>query len=103
MGYPWNSRITRAVPDSLEAINDELQTIGAGVWPVYLRVQPADISALLAKPTLDAAEAERVTAHFLLPRERPLQIVAPAGRAPAVAGGEPSARSSPIWAVATHG
>jgi hypothetical protein len=77
----------RAVPDTLEAINDELRTIGAGVWPLDLRDRPADIRALLAKPLLDAVEAERVTAHFRLPHERLLEIVAQAGRAPAVAGG----------------
>ena len=77
----------RAVPDTLEAINDELQTIGAAVWPLDLRDRPADIRALLAKATLGDAETETVTAHFLLPRERLLQIVAQAGRTPAVAGG----------------
>jgi hypothetical protein len=92
----------RTVPAGLEAINDELQTIGAGVWPLDLRDGPADIRALLAKPVLDAAEAERVTTQFLLPRERLLQIVAQAGRMPAVADGEPSTRSSPIWDTTTR-
>jgi hypothetical protein len=77
----------RAVPATLDAINDELRTIGAGVWPLDLRDRPSDIRALLAKPLLDAAETECVTANFLLPRERLLQILARAGRAPAVAGG----------------
>ncbi|MGO9152862.1 hypothetical protein [Mycobacterium sp.] len=77
----------RVVPDNLEAINNELQKIGAGVWPLDLRDRPAEIRALLAKPVLDAAEAERVKTQFLLPRERLLQIVAQAGRMPAVAGG----------------
>ena len=77
----------RAVPQNLEAVNDELRTIGAGVWPLDLGDRPADIRALLAKPLLDAAETERVMAHFLLPRERLLQILAQAGREPAVAGG----------------
>jgi len=43
----------RAVPDTLDAINDELHTIGAGVWPLDLHDRPADIRALLAKPVLD--------------------------------------------------
>ena len=77
----------RVVPDNLEAINNELQKIGAGVWPLDLRDRPAGIRALLAKPVLDPAEAESVTAHFLLPRERLLQILARAGRTPAIAGG----------------
>jgi hypothetical protein len=77
----------RVVPDTLEGINDELRTIGAGVWPLDLSDRPRDIRALLAKPLLDGAEAERVTTHFLLPRDRLLQIVALAGRTAAVAGG----------------
>jgi hypothetical protein len=77
----------RAVPDTLEAINEELQTIGAGIWPLDLSDQPADIRSLLAKPPLDDADAERVMAHFLLPRDRLLEILARAGRTPAVAGG----------------
>lgn len=77
----------RTVPDSLAAINDELHAIGAGVWPLDLQDRPGGIRALLAKPVLDAAETETVIAHFLLPRERLLQIVAQAGRTSAVAGG----------------
>ncbi len=77
----------RTAPDSLEAINYELQTIGAGVWPLDLRDRPADILTLLTKPVLDAHETDCVTTQFLLPRERLLQIVAQAGRMPAVAGG----------------
>ena len=77
----------RVVPGTLHAINDELRPIGAGVWPLDLRDRPADIRALLAQPQLEAAEAERVTVHFLFPRRRLLQILARAGRAPAVAGG----------------
>ena len=45
----------RTVPDNLEAINNELRKIGAGVWPLDLCDRPADIRALLAKPVLDAA------------------------------------------------
>lgn len=77
----------RTVPDSLDAIIDELHTIGAGVWPLDLSDTPADISALLGKPVLDATEAECVMTHFLLPRQRLLQILAQAGCTPAVAGG----------------
>jgi hypothetical protein len=43
----------RTASDSLDAINDELHTIGAGVWPLDLSDTPADISALLGKPVLD--------------------------------------------------
>ncbi|BBZ40733.1 hypothetical protein [Mycobacterium conspicuum] len=77
----------RTVPDTLAAINAELRTIGAGVWPLDLRDSPPDVRALLDKPVLDATEAERVRTHFLLSRERLLQVVAQAGRMPAVVGG----------------
>ena len=43
--------------------------------------------ALLRKPRLRDAEAERIMRHFLLPRDRLLQIVAQAGRTPEVTGG----------------
>jgi hypothetical protein len=44
------------VPDNLEAINNELRTIGAGVWALDLGDRPADIRALPAKPVLDVAK-----------------------------------------------
>jgi hypothetical protein len=77
----------RVAPDTIEGINLELSNIGAGVWPLDLRQQPAEIRALLAKPTLDDAEAGRVKQHFLLPRERLLTIIADAGRVPQVPDG----------------
>lgn len=77
----------RVVPDTLEGINRALSNIGAGVWPLDLRRQPAEVLALLAKRVLDDAEAEYVKQHFLLPRERLLSTVADAGRSPQVPGG----------------
>jgi hypothetical protein len=64
-----------------------LATIGVGVWPLDLEHEPDDVRALLAKPLLDDTEAERIKGHFLLPRDRLLQIVARAGRTPEVPGG----------------
>ena len=45
---------------------------------------------LLTQPTLTDAEADRVRTHFLLPRERLLEIIEAAGRKPNVPGGEVS-------------
>jgi len=68
-------------------IVDALSQVGAGLWPLDLGRAPGDIRDLLQKPSLDEAEAERVRAHFLMPRRRLLEIVNAAGRPPHVAGG----------------
>jgi hypothetical protein len=68
--------------DAFEAVNARLGVAGIRVWPVDLGEAPADVRRLLAKPTLTGPEAERVRAHFLLPRARLLEVIAAAGRAP---------------------
>jgi len=68
-------------------INVALAEIGTGVWPLDLSGEPDDIRRLLGQPTLTEAEAERMRKHFLLPRERLLEIIAVAGRKPNVPGG----------------
>ena len=93
---------SRTVPEVLEASNNELHKIIAWVWPLDLCDRPADIRALLTKPALDAAETVGVTAHFLLPRERLLQIVAQRGTGRRLPAGEPSSRSSRISATTTR-
>ncbi len=77
----------RAVPDTFEGVNEELLKIGARVGPLDFKDRRDDIRALLSKRALDDAEAERIKQHFLLPRDRLLQIVSQAGRAPQVADG----------------
>lgn len=77
----------RTVPATLDETNAVLRTIGAGVWPLDLRDQPAEIRDVLAKPRLDDGESERVKRHFLLPMDRLLEVIGKAGRAPQVAGG----------------
>jgi hypothetical protein len=72
---------------SLPEINAALGSLGAAVWPLDLTDAPADIKKLLALPSLTEAEKDRVLAHFLLPRERLLEIIAAAGREPQVPGG----------------
>jgi hypothetical protein len=68
-------------------INAALAEIGAGVWPLDLGDIPDDMERLLRQPSLKETEAQRVRTHFLLPRERLLEIIAAAGRQPNVPGG----------------
>jgi hypothetical protein len=75
-----------SLTDGVE-INAALAEIRAGVWPLDLGSTPDDMRRLLRQPTLTEAEAERVQKHFLLPRERLLEIIAAAGRQPNVPGG----------------
>jgi hypothetical protein len=73
--------------DSLADINAALAVIGSRVWPLDLSGAPADIRELIARPTLTPEEKERIQAHFLLPRERLLEVIKGAGREPNVPGG----------------
>jgi hypothetical protein len=68
-------------------INAVLAEIGSGVWSLDLSGAPDDIQRLLRKPTLTEAEAEQVRTHFILPRERLLEIITAAGRQQNVPGG----------------
>jgi len=77
----------RPLLTSLADINHALADIGSHVWPLDLHHASPDIQRLLLQPALTKAEAERVEAHFLLPRERLLGVIAGAGRAPHVPGG----------------
>ncbi len=69
------------------AVNAALAPFGARVWPLDLREVAPDILVLLAGPTLDDAQSERIKAAFLLPRETLLARLAEAGRSPHVPGG----------------
>lgn len=77
----------RSVPTTIDDVNSELHRIGTGIWPLDLASQPDEIRGLLARRSLDEAEAKRLKEHFLLPMDRLLEIVARAGRAPEVPGG----------------
>lgn len=77
----------RTAATGLDEVNAGLVAYGARIWPLDLARLPADIRLLLIQPHLTQAEADRLKAHFLLPRERLLQIIAGAGRAPHVPGG----------------
>ena len=82
----------------LEAINEALLPNGARVWRRDLTTEPENIRALVGQTTLDEEEQARVLDHFLLSRQRILEIVEEAGRTPETPdGGEMSTLD------ATHG
>ena len=86
-GLRFEASGSPAVMTDLDDVNRELAAVESKVWPLDLRSAPVDVRRLLARPTLEAAETARVTDHFLLSRERLLEIIAEAGRTPNVPGG----------------
>lgn len=77
----------RPLATALDEVNAGLAPYGARVWPLDLSSSPAGLQRLLRQPRLNEAEAELVKGHFLLSRQRLLEIIAEAGRAPQVPGG----------------
>ena len=73
--------------ETVEEANSVLATEGIRAWPLDLSGLPADVRRFLDQKTLTDAEANRIKAHFLLPRARLLQIIADAGRRPHVPNG----------------
>ncbi len=72
---------------AVDDVQEQLRQIGIGVWPLDLRDVPADIRGLLAEENLTDEETARARDHFLLSRERLLDLVAESGRMPNVPGG----------------
>jgi hypothetical protein len=72
-----------AVPE----IQEELQRMGIGVWPLPLDDAPHDVRRLLGQTTLTDDETARLRDHFLLSRERLLEVIAASVRSPNVPGG----------------
>ena len=68
-------------------INHAMADIDCGVWPLDLSSTPTDIRKLLQQPTLTSVEADQIKTHFLLPRQRLLEIILRVGREPHVPGG----------------
>ena len=69
-------------------VNAALAEVGAGIWRLDLAGTEDDVRELLAQPTVTDAQVAHLRTHFLLPRERLLEIIAAAaGRTPHVAGG----------------
>ena len=71
----------------LDEINRVLSATGTRLWPLDLRATPSSIRTLLNITKPSAEEQAQILEHFLLPRERLLEIIRDAGRAPQVAGG----------------
>jgi len=76
-----------AALSTLPEIQAELNRIGVGVWPLRLDDAPDDIRRLLGQANLTDEETARLRDHFLLSRERLLEIIAASGRTPTVPGG----------------
>jgi hypothetical protein len=72
---------------TLAEINKAFEEIGSRLWPLDLRAEPQDIRKLLNQPSLTKDDSDRLLNHFLLSRERLLEIITGAGREPHVPGG----------------
>jgi hypothetical protein len=77
----------RPAVTALAEINETLHPIGFGAWPLDVSAAPVAIRELIAHPTLTDTELASVRDHFLLSRERMLEIIRGAGRQPQVGGG----------------
>ena len=71
----------------LSEINHAIAQFGARLMPLNLRTPPSVIRQLLSRKSLTSAESARVLEHFLLSRDRLLEIIKEAGRTPRVPGG----------------
>jgi hypothetical protein len=71
----------------LAAINAFLASHHSKVWPLDLSDLPQDVRTALNAENLSDEQAELVMRHFLLPRERLLELIAECGREPQVPGG----------------
>jgi hypothetical protein len=71
----------------LEAINNFLARHHSKVWPLDLSDLPQEVCIALDTEKLTDQQAEVVMRHFLLSRERLLEVIAECGREPHVPGG----------------
>jgi hypothetical protein len=72
---------------TLAEVNDVFAGYGSRLCPLDLSGTADDVRRLLHQPTLTAAERATVLDHFLLARERLVELVTQAGREPHVPGG----------------
>lgn len=72
---------------SLDAINKALRELGSQITELDLSNTPEEIQILLEKPKVTPEESLQIQAHFLMSRERLLEIIRAAGREPQVSGG----------------
>lgn len=97
-GIQLNVSDGRPSQNDLASIQGTLADLGMGIWPLDLTGVPDEFRALIRRQSLSDEERARLLAHFLLSRERLLEVTAQAGRTPHVpGGGELSTR------VMTHG
>jgi hypothetical protein len=97
-GIQLNVSDGRPLLIDLVSIQSILADLGMGIWPLHLTGVSDEIRALIRRQSLSDEERARLLTHFLLSRERLLEVIAQAGRTPHVSGGgELSTR------VMTHG
>jgi hypothetical protein len=77
----------RADLSSREQVNAALAPVGTRIWPQDWSDLPNDLKDFLADPDPPPERTAEVMPHFLLPRERLLEVLAQAGRRPHVPGG----------------
>lgn len=78
---------TASVWTDLSAIQQELESIGIGVWPLPLGDLPGELADLLPLQSLTETQTLALRDHFLLPRNEILELIAASGRSPNVPGG----------------
>ncbi|GJL66697.1 MAG: hypothetical protein NPIRA05_16680 [Nitrospirales bacterium] len=86
-GIQLNVSDGRPLLIDLVSIQSILADLGMGIWPLDLTSVSDEIQALIRQQSLSDEERARLLAHFLLSRERLLEVIAQAGRTPHVSGG----------------
>jgi len=62
----------RPMSSDFATIQETLAEVGIGVWPLDLRGVPDEFRELIHRPSLSDKERDRLLAHFMLHRERPV-------------------------------
>ena len=62
----------RPSQSDLPTIQEPLAEVGIGVWPLDLKAVPDEFRELIHRPSLSDEERDRLLAHFLFHRERPM-------------------------------
>lgn len=81
--------IADEVPVSLSVAdsNEVLRAWGIRIWPMDLSPVPDEIRTLLQQTDLTENDEERIKTHFLLSRERLVEMISAARKQPHVPGG----------------
>lgn len=86
-GIRLESEDNQAGSQSLDDINSILAPVGARIWPQDWSDLSDDLKAFLSDPYPPPERVAEAMPHFLLSRERLLEVIAAAGRQPHVPGG----------------